>query len=433
MKTTAAVSLGAIASQIAGCQPAAKLGSAAYVAGNDKIRIGLIGCGGRGMDAVRNCIDASESIELVAIADLFQDHIDLAMKLLPEGVPNDKDRPPLPRGFNVKPEMCFAGFDAYQKLLATNVDMVLLTAPPYTRPIHLKAAVEAGKHVFMEKPAGIDPIGIRSVIQTAELAAQKKLSIVAGTQRRHQKHYLDLIKKVQDGAIGEIMTAQCYWCGGDMLGYWKWFERDKMPNGMEWQCRNWPWFLWTSGDHIVEQHVHNIDVINWALDAHPVKAYGMGGRAVRKYGNIYDHFAVEFEYPKGIKATSMCRQMPACSERVSENVKGTKGFCYTDGATGYIKGKNAYRYEGLNPNPYVLEHADLIQSIRDGKPLNEAKRVAESTLTGIMGRMSTYTGREISWDWVMNASKLDLMPAKLDFTGDFPAEPVALPGKTQLI
>jgi predicted dehydrogenase len=432
MKTTAAVSLGAIASQIAGCQPAAKLGSAAYVAGNDKIRIGLIGCGGRGTDAVRDCIEASESVELVAMADIFKDRLDSSFKDLKEGIP-DRKRAPLSRGFNVSPDQCFVGFDAYQKLLACKLDMVLLTAPPYTRPIHLKAAVEAGKHVFMEKPAGVDPIGIRSVIQTAELADQKKLSIVAGTQRRHQKHYLDLMKKVQNGAIGDIMTAQCYWCGGDMLNYWKWFEKDKMPNDMEWQCRNWPWFLWTSGDHIVEQHVHNIDVINWALDAHPVKAYGMGGRAVRKYGNIYDHFAVEFEYPKGIKVTSMCRQMPACTERISENVKGTKGICYTDGATGYIKGESAYRYEGPNPNPYVVEHADLVQSIKDGKPLNEAKRVAESTLTGIMGRMSTYTGREISWDWVMNASKLDLMPAKLDFAGELPAEPVALPGKTQLI
>jgi predicted dehydrogenase len=422
IKTTAAVSLGAIASQ---------LGTRAFAAGDDKIRIGVIGCGGRGTDAVRNCIESSESVELVAMADLFKDRLDDSFKSLKMGTPDNKVAPL--KGFNVSPDQCFVGFDAYQKLLACKLDMVLLTAPPYTRPIHLKAAIEAGKHVFMEKPAGVDPIGIRSVIQTAELADQKKLSIVAGTQRRHQKHYLDLMNKVQEGALGEIMSAQCYWCGGDMLNYWNWFDRAKMPNDMEWQCRNWPWFLWTSGDHIVEQHVHNIDVINWALRGHPVKAYGMGGRAVRKNGNIYDHFAVEFEYPKGIKATSMCRQMPGCTERVSENVKGTKGFCYTDGATGYIKGENAYRYEGTNPNPYVVEHTDLIQSIRDGKPLNEAKRVAESTLTGIMGRISTYTGREISWDWVMNASKLDLVPAKLDFTGELPAEPVALPGKTQLI
>lgn len=422
MKTSAAVSLGAIASQ---------LGARAYAAGSDKIRIGLIGCGGRGTDAVRNCIEASNSVVLVAMADLFKDHIDKAVKDFKEGT-DDKKKAPLNDAFNVKPDMCFVGFNAYQKLLATDVDLVLLTAPPYTRPIHLKAAVEAGKHVFMEKPAGVDPVGIRSVIQSGELADQKKLSIVAGTQRRHQKHYIELINRVNNGEIGDIVSGQCYWCGGDMLGYWRYFKRENMKNDMEWQCRNWPWFLWTSGDHIVEQHVHNIDVINWALASHPVKAFGMGGRAARKNGNIYDHFAVEFEYANGARILSMCRQMPSCSERVSEHVVGTKGTCYTDGATGYTKGDNAYKYEGANPNPYVEEHVDLIKSIREGKPLNEAKQVAESTLAGIMGRISAYTGREISWDWAMKASKLDLSPAKYDF-GKLPAEPPAVPGKTQLI
>jgi predicted dehydrogenase len=385
------------------------------------------------MDAVRDCIEASESVELVAIADLFKDHIDVALKDFKEGNA-DKKRTPLSHGFNVKPEMCFVGFDAYQKLLACDdVDLVLLTAPPYSRPIHLAAAVEAGKHVFMEKPAGVDPVGIRSVIKSGESAEQKKLAIVAGTQRRHQKHYIELMNRVNDGDIGEIVSGQCYWCGGDMLGYWRYFDRTKMGSDMEWQCRNWPWFLWTSGDHIVEQHVHNIDVMNWALGGHPVKVFGMGGRAVRKNGNIYDHFSVEFEYANGARIQSMCRQMPSCSERVSEHAVGTKGTCYTDGASGYIKGAGEYKYDGPNPNPYVEEHRDLIKSIQDGKPLNEAKRVAESTLAGIMGRISAYTGREISWDWAMNASKLDLMPAKLDFNGEFPAEPVALPGKTQLL
>jgi predicted dehydrogenase len=422
MKTSAAVSLGALASQ---------LGSRVYAAGNDKIRIGLIGCGGRGTGAVRDCIEASESVELVAMADLFKDQIDKAVKEFKEGTP-DKKKTPLQRGFNVSPEQCFDGFDAYQKLLACELDLVMLAAPPYTRPAHLKAAVEAGKHVFMEKPAGVDPVGIRSVIKSAELAEQKKLAIVAGSQRRHQKHYIDLMNKVHNGEIGDIIAGQCYWCGGDMLGYWRYFDRSKMASDMEWQCRNWPWILWTSGDHIVEQHVHNIDVMNWALATHPVKAFGMGGRAVRKNGNMYDHFAVEFEYANGARVQSMCRQMPSCSERVSENVVGTKGTCYTDGGSGYIKGANAYKYEGPNPNPYVEEHRDLIQSIRDGKPLNEAKQIAESTLAGIMGRMSAYTGREISWDWVMNASKLDLSPAKYEF-GDLPLEPVAAPGRTQLI
>ncbi len=423
LKTSAAVSLGAIASQ---------LNSRVYAAGDDKIRIGVIGCGGRGMDAVRDCVQASPSIELVAIADVFQDHIDKAVKDFKDG-DVDRKREPLKDAFNVQPEMCFTGFDAYQKLLATDVDLVLLTAPPYTRPAHLKAAVEAGKHVFMEKPAGVDPVGIRSVLESGELAEQKKLAVVAGTQRRHQKHYIELMNRVHDGDIGELVSGQCYWNGGDMLGYWRYFKRENMPNDMEWQLRNWPWFLWTSGDHIVEQHVHNIDVINWAFGTHPVKAMGMGGRAVRKNGNIYDHFAVEFEYANGARILSMCRQMPSCSERVSENVVGTQGSCYTDGNSGRIKGKNAYDYDGQSPNPYVEEHVDLIKSIREGKPLNEVKQVAESTLTGIMGRISAYTGRELSWDWAMKGSKLDLMPAKLDFTGELPAEPVAMPGKTQLI
>ena len=422
MKTSAAVSLGAIASQ---------LGARAYAAGSDKIRVGLIGCGGRGTGAVRDCIEASESVELVAMADLFKDRLDSSFKELKEGSA-DKKNNPLQRGFNVTPEQCFVGFDAYQKLLAADVDLVLLAAPPYSRPLHLQAAVEAGKHVFMEKPAGVDPVGIRSVIKSGELADQKKLSIVAGSQRRHQKHYIELMNRISNGEIGDIIAGQCYWCGGDMLGYWRYFDRTKMGSDMEWQCRNWPWFLWTSGDHIVEQHVHNIDVMNWALNSHPVKVFGMGGRAVRKNGNIYDHFAVEFEYANGAKIQSMCRQMPSCSERISENVMGTKGTCYTDGATGYIKGANAYKYEGPNPNPYVLEHADLIQSIKDGKPLNEAKRIAESTLAGIMGRTSAYTGREISWDWAMNASKLDLSPAKYEF-GELPEQQVALPGRTQLV
>ena len=422
MKSTAAVSLATLTSQ---------LGSKAYAAGSDKIRIGLIGCGGRGTGAARDCIEASESVELVAMADLFKNRLDGSFKDLKEGT-DDKKNAPLSRGLNVSPEQRFVGFDACQKLLATNVDLVLLTAPPYTRPIHLKAAVEAGKHVFMEKPAGVDPVGIRSVIASGELAQEKKLAIVAGTQRRHQKHYIELMNRVNDGEIGDLISGQCYWCGGDMLGYWRYFKREDMPNDMEWQCRNWPWFLWTSGDHIVEQHVHNIDVINWAFGTHPVKVYGMGGRAVRKNGNIYDHFAVEFEYPNGARVLSMCRQMPSCSERISEHVAGTKGTCYTDGGGGSLKGANAYKYEGLNPNPYVEEHRDLIKSIQDGKPLNEAKQVAESTLAGIMGRTSAYTGRELSWDWAMKASKLDLSPAKLEF-GELPESPVALPGRTQLI
>jgi predicted dehydrogenase len=204
---------------------------------------------------------------------------------------------------------------------------------------------------------------------------------------------------------------------------------------MEWQCRTWLFFTWLSGDHIVEQHVHNLDVINWAIGTHPVQCLGMGGREVRtgpEFGNIFDHFAVEYEYPNGVRVLSMCRQTEGCDHRVSERVVGTKGSAYTDGSNGSIEGPDAYKYEGDSPSPYVQEHADLIASIREGKPLNEGKRVAESTLTAIMGRMSAYTGRALKWDWAMSASKLDLTPPAYEF-GDLPVAPVAVPGKTQLI
>jgi predicted dehydrogenase len=263
------------------------------------------------------------------------------------------------------------------------------------------------------------------------LARQKGLAIVAGTQRRHQNQYREILKRIHDGAIGEIVGGQCYW---NMGGLW---VKKKQPDWseMEWQCRNWLYFTWLSGDHIVEQHVHNLDVINWAIGSHPVQCMGMGGREVRtgaEYGNIFDHFAIEFEYENGARVLSMCRQTPGCSDRVSENIVGTKGTAYTDGGNGNIEGPNAYKFEGDSPNPYVQEHTDLIESIRAGEPLNEGRQVAESTLTAIMGRMSAYTGRAIKWDWVMNASKLDLSPEKYEM-GDLPVRPIAVPGQTELV
>jgi len=317
--------------------------------------------------------------------------------------------------------------------------MVILGTPPHFRPEHFKAAIEAGKHVFMEKPVAVDPVGIRSIIASSELAKQKGLAIVAGTQRRHQAHYLEIMRRIHRGDIGEVVGGQCYWNMGAL-----WVERAKENmqkrtvlgwSDMEWQCRNWLFFTWLSGDHIVEQHVHNLDIINWAIGAHPVQAMGMGGREVRtgpEYGNIFDHFAVEYEYANGVRVLSMCRQTDGCHEQVSERVVGTKGQTYTDGSNGSVEGQNPYKYEGESPNPYVQEHADLIASIREGKPLNEGKRIAESTLTAIIGRMSAYTGRALKWDWAMNASKLDLTPPEYEM-GDLPVRPVAVPGKTKLV
>jgi predicted dehydrogenase len=425
LKSSAAVSLVGMTS----------LSKYAFAAGSDKLRVGVIGCGGRGTGAAYNCVVSAPGVEIYALGDLFKDRLDGCVKSLTSdpakaggyyggGVPKEN--------FNAPKERQFVGFDAYQKVIDSGVDMIISAAPPHFRPIHLKAAIEAGKHVFMEKPAGVDPVGIRSVIESSELAKKKGLAIVAGTQRRHQKHYVDILKRVNDGQIGEIKSACCYWNGGDMKGYWKWYDKGNM-SGMEWQCRSWPWFTWTSGDHVVEQHVHNIDVINWAIGAHPIKCMGMGGREVRNLGNIYDHFAVEFEYPNGVRVMSMCRQIDGCTSRVAEYVVGTDGIMETDGSNGLIKGKRAYTYNGPNPDPYVVEHTDLIDSIRSGNPLNEGKRVAESTLCAIMGRMSAYTGRAMKWDWVMKASELDLSPEKYDFAYDMPMRPIAVPGKTQLI
>ncbi|MHC4434631.1 MAG: Gfo/Idh/MocA family protein [Planctomycetota bacterium] len=414
IRTSAALSLAAIAS------PSSRI----FAAGSDKVRVGLIGCGDRGTGAARDCIRSSDGVEIVAMADLFQDRLDKSLARLSRDA-DDK--------VNVTGDTCFTGFDAYQKVIASNVDLVLLATPPGFRPEHLKAAVEAGKHVFMEKPVAVDPVGIRSIIASSELAAKKGLSIVAGTQQRRMAQYVEVMKRVHNGQIGEIVGGQCYWNWGSQD--WHFQARQYRWSDMEWQIRCWPYFTWLSGDHIVEQHVHNLDIINWAIGSHPVQCLGMGGREVRTgphYGNIFDHFAVEYEYPDGVRVMSMCSQINGTTERVGERVVGTKGSTYTTRSVGYIEGQNAYKYDGPRVRASVRQHADHIKSIRDGKPINEGWQVAESTLTAIMGRMSAYTGRAFKWDWVMNASKLDLRPAKYEM-GDLPVRPVPVPGKTQLI
>lgn len=411
------------------------VGGRLYAAGSDKIRVGLVGCGSRGVGAVRNCVDSSPNVEITALADLFQDRIDACLATIKKD--GDKDwssSQPWKHADKVKVtrETCFTGFDAYQKLINSGaVDLVILATSPHFRPMHLKAAVEAGKHVFMEKPVAVDPVGIRSVLQSSELAKTKGLAIVAGTQRRHDPKYVEVMKRVHNGDIGELVAGQCYWLGPCVRNWGFYHERQPSWTDMETQCRNWYFYTWQSGDHIVEQHVHNIDVINWAMGGHPVTAIGMGGRQVRvepEFGNIYDHFAVEFEYANGARILSMARQTMGCAERVAERIVGSKGVA----VEGLIEGAKPFKYSGPTPNPYEQEHADLIQSIRDGRPLNEGKQVAESTMTAILGRMSAYTGRAIKWDWVMNASKQDLTPPTYEL-GPLPVAPVPMPGKTPLI
>jgi predicted dehydrogenase len=391
-----------------------------HAQGSDTIRVGVIGCGGRGTGAAIDCLNAAPGVEIVAMGDLFMDRIDSSLKRIREAHP-DKVK--------VTKDKCFTGFDNYLKVAACpEVNLIVTAAAPGFRPLHVKAAVEAGKNVFMEKPVAVDPVGIRSVIDTSDLARKKGLAIVTGTQRRHQQRYIELMKRINNGEIGEITGGQCYWNQGDL---WVVKKTPQMTD-MEWQCRNWLYFTWLSGDHIVEQHVHNIDVMNWALGSLPVKVMAMGGRQQRtapEYGNIYDHFAVEFEYPNGVRVMSMCRQIKGCADRVEERIVGTKGYAF---GYGEIHGTNFWKFDGDEPNPYVQEHVDLIASIRAGKPLNEGRRVAESTLCAIIGRMSAYTGRAISWEWAMTSSKLDLTPPKYDF-GPLPVEPVAIPGVTPLI
>jgi predicted dehydrogenase len=392
----------------------------AYAAGSDEIRVGVIGCGGRGTGAAANVLNAAPGVKIVAMGDVFKDKVASSLENLRKQFPAEK--------IDVTPERTFIGFDAYEKVLASDINYVILATPPGFRPQHLKASVAAGKTIFTEKPVAVDGPGIRSVFETYEESVKKGLHIVAGTQRRHQTGYLETIQRVKDGAVGDIIAARAYWNQG---GLWK-NERQQGWSDLEYQMRNWLYYTWLSGDHIVEQHIHNIDVINWAKGAHPVRALGIGGRQVRTepiYGHIYDHFTVDYEYEDGTHMLSMCRQQNNTDGNVSEAAAGTKGR--VNFARYQIEGTTPWRFQSSKDNdPYVQEHTDLIEHLRAGKPINELKTVAESTLTAIMGRMSAYTGKVVTWEQALN-SKENLVPQKLEW-GAMAVPPVAMPGQTEL-
>ncbi len=411
-----------------------------FASGSDTIRVGLVGCGSRGVGAAMNCVLSTPGVEIVALGDVFADRVDAALKRLKDDAAGKEwscsREWKHSNQVKASKDTCFTGFDAYQKVMACDLDLVILAGPPGFRPMHLKAAVEAGKHVFMEKPVAVDPVGIRSIIASSEAAKAKKLAIVAGTQRRHQTSYIEVMKRVRDGAIGELLAGEAYWNGGCVRHYGFYHERQPGWTDLEYVLRNWYFYNWLSGDHIVEQHVHNLDVINWAMGTPPAEALAVGGRQWRvepQYGNIYDHFAVRYRYPNGAIVTSMCRQIDKTQPLISESVVGTKGRA----SAGKILGTNPFAFSGQEPNPYEQEHADLIQSIRDGKPLNEGRTVAEATLTAIMGRMSAYTGQPVSWKFALEESELDLTPdifKKTEFKlGPAPAVQVAIPGIMELI
>ncbi len=369
------------------------------------LKAGVIGCGGRGTGAAINFLNAGPNLQVVALGDTFQDRVDSCR----ERILKEKNQ-------EVPIENCFVGFDAYQKVIDAGVDIVILATPPFFRPEHLAAAVQAKKHIFAEKPVCVDPVGARSVMATAKKAEGMGLSIVTGTQRRHQRDYVANWQQVAQGAIGELTGGNVYWNGGKL------WHRDNNPkwSEMEWMIRDWVNWTWLSGDHIVEQHVHNLDVMNWFFGAHPVKAVGMGSRLRRVTGDQYDNFSIDYTFENGVHVHSMCRQINGCANSVSERLQGSKGSTNCQSTILNLAGEEIWKYEypldsdgkptnSVSVDPYVQEHIDLITAIRTGKPFNELEATAISTLVGIMGRVSAYTGKETTYEEMMN-SDLKLGP-----------------------
>ena len=368
------------------------------------IKAGLIGCGGRGTGAAINFLSAGPNLQIVALGDTFQDRIDACR----EKIQKEK-------GQDVPLDKCFVGFDAYQKVIDSGVDLVILATPPSFRPDHLAAAISAKKHVFAEKPVCVDPVGARSVMATAQKAKGMELCIVTGTQRRHQRDYVANWQKIAEGAIGEIVGGNVFWHR----------ENDPKWSEMEWMIRNWVNWSWLSGDHIVEQHVHNLDVMNWFTGTHPVKAVGMGARLRRITGNQYDFFNIDYTFENGTHFHSMCRQINGCTNNVSERIQGSKGSTNCTNSILDLAGNEVWKYaypldkDGkpttrVSVDPYVQEHIDLVTAIRTNKPINEAENTAISTMVAIMGRISAYTGKETTYEEMMN-SDLKLGPAVFAF------------------
>ncbi|MCC6681592.1 MAG: Gfo/Idh/MocA family oxidoreductase [Phycisphaeraceae bacterium] len=399
------------------------MGSTAYAqSGGTVLKLATVGCGGRGKGAMANAIEAAGQLgiqaKVVAVCDYFADRTNEA---------GDK--------FEVPPEMRFTGPLGYQELMQVDADVVILATPPIFRPVHLAAAVAAGRHVFLEKPVAVDPVGCRQVMAIADEAKAKGLNIIAGTQRRHEIKYLQFAKAVEQGAIGTIVSGQIYWCQSRL-----WYKtREENDSNNDYLVRNWVSFLEMSGDHIVEQHVHQIDLANWFLGRPPVSAVGMGSRARRVTGNMYDQFSVEFDYGEGCTIASMSRQISGCWNRVDAQFVGTEGRVWDNRRIArYDKAEIELPQIDSGDKPYVQEHVDLQKAILNGPTVNEAQQVAESTMAGLMGRIAAYTGQQVTWDDLVNKQdspwyNLALSPAARDFeAGDVPIpqeDIVPLPGE----
>lgn len=399
-------------------QPASQPESASS-APKDELRIGVIGCGGRGCGAAINALEADPAARIVALADLFPDRLASAQRTIAEhgGA----------RG-EVPADRLFAGFDAWRRLLEVDLDVVALATPPGFRPIHFAAVIDAGRHAFVEKPVAVCPAGARQMLEAGRRADERGLCVVAGTQRRHERSYLDAMERLRGGVIGTPVAARCFW---NMGGLWC-VKPEPARSDVENQVRNWLYHTWLSGDHIVEQHVHNIDVVNWAFDALPTRACAVGGRQARtaaEYGHVFDHFAVDYEYPEGRFALSMARQQDGTTGRVEEIIHGTDGVLRLSPGYAEVLGRRPWRFDGGNPNPYVAEWSDLLGAIRERRRVNETRTVTESTLAAIMGRMAAYLGTDLSWDEAL-AHPLDLRPpADLAFTSRA-QDRVAIPGRS---
>jgi predicted dehydrogenase len=380
----------------------AALAANAYAGGNDEIRVGLVGCGGRGTGAAMNCLEADAGVKIVALGDAFKDRLEACQATLKRQYA-DRASPPA--------ERCFVGLDAYKQVIGAGVDVVLLATPGAFRPHHLLAAVAAGKHVFAEKPLAVDATGVRRVLAAGAEVARKGVSVVVGTQRRYQAQYIETVRRLHDGAIGKITAAECWWNMGQI------WSRARQPGwtDVEWQLRNWINVYWLSGDVIVELLLHNLDVVTWALKAHPVRATGEGFRLPTtgpEFGNRLDHFTVEYVFPGDVKVKGQCQWIKDRPTKVAEEFTGTAGKCQANTFT--ITGDRPWKFAGAASNPYVDEQAALIRSIRDNKPINDLPAAAESTLTAIMGRIAAYTGEAVTWDQVSNSPE-DLLPPRLEW------------------
>ncbi len=417
----AAVVAGALAA------PAVLPTSARAAAPGDQIRVGLVGCGGRGSGAALQALSADPGAVLVAMGDVFQSQIDNSIRGL-KGEASIADR------VQVTPDTSFVGLDCYKKVIDSGVDVVLLASPPGFRPREIRAAVEAGKHVFAEKPSGTDAVNVRSVFESAQIAKQKGLSFVAGYCWRYDPARREFYQRIHDGAIGEVRHIHATYLTGPVKPMPPASERPAGMSDVEWQIRNWYNFVWLSGDGLVEQACHSVDKVLWAMkDTPPVRCVATGGRVrPNNEGNIYDHIDVFYEWEDGTRATVAQRQIPCQHNDNSDYLAGTKGFGNIRGNGPEIHGETNWRYSGPGKNMYQVEHDELFASIRQGKPINDGERMARSTLAGVMGRMAAYTGEEITWEQMMKSQE-NLFPSALQWDMTLAIEPMAVPGRNRFV